>query len=110
MEAMNSLRINSFPMGDKSLGRFLSFPKVVSVTDAMKRAFDFLLIRSLHIIEDITGFVGPTALNRHLPIDQRQRGEQPLASIHDDELKALPLQTSLMEVIQKPFPRVIYFA
>src|SRR5512139_1437594 len=106
---MDSLRINSFPASDKSLGGFLSFPKVASMTDAMKRVFDFLLIRSLDVIEHITGLVSPTPLNRHLSIDQRQRSQQPFASIHDDEFKALPLQTSLMKMIQKSFPGRLRF-
>ena len=106
---MDRLGINPVPLGDKSLGRVLRFLKVASMTDAMKRAFDFLLIRSLHIIEYITGFVGPTTLNRYLSIDQRQRGQQPFASIHDDEFKALSLKPSLVEVIQKSFPGGLRF-
>jgi hypothetical protein len=39
-----------------------------------------------------------------MAIDQRERGEKPLASINHDELQSLIFQPPLIQIIQKPFP------
>src|SRR5512139_2581985 len=74
------------------------------MTDAMKRSFDSLLIRSFDIIEDVSSLMGPTPLHRHMPIDQRERGKKPFASIYEDQLESLAFKPPPIQIIQEPFP------
>ena len=60
------------------------------MTDPMQRPFHSLLVRSFDIVEDVSSFMGPTALHGHVSIDQKECCEKPFASIDDDEFKVRP--------------------
>jgi hypothetical protein len=54
--------------------------------------------------------MGPTPLERHLTIDQIDSTQKSFSSIHDDELKGIPFEASLIKVIQEPLPGGLGFS
>lgn len=69
------------------------------MADAMEVFFDGLLIGAFDIVENIAGFMGPAALDGDLSIGEGQSGQEPLASVGDDQFEVLSLEAPAVQVV-----------
>ena len=79
------------------------------MADAVQIFFDGFLVRSADVVEDVAGLMGPAALHGDLAIDERQRSQQSLASIGNDQLEGFSLESPAVQIVEKGFPVRLFF-
>ena len=72
--------------------------------EGMERSLDGGLVDLSDLVEDVSDFVCPAALERDLGIDRGQRGEQALAAVCADHLEVFAFEAAAVKVREEQLP------
>ena len=79
------------------------------MADAVQVLFGGFLVRSVDVVEDVAGLMGPAALHGDLAVDERQCSQKSFASVRDDQLEGFSLESPAVQIVEKGFPVRLFF-